>query len=565
MCAMRNWLFAIVFLLFASLVPVLGFATRATSSSIASQTLDHHMPLIDGLGHYHRQVSTKSALAQRYFDQGLAFLYGFNHEAALSSFRAASFADPECAMAYWGVAAALGPDINNQNVSPGDVQFARTAIATACDACGGATPVEKGLIEAIEKRYPKNAADDLLKCDREYATALLELAKRFPRDPDVGALGAEALMIVQSKSGPKDKRNPETKKETAAVLERVLKSSPDHPFALHLWIHAMDHLRQPERARIESDKLRQLALGIGHLMHMPSHVDIRLGRWQDAVVANERAIAADHVLRRAAPQRGSHTVYMAHNEQMLIYAAMMQGQAKKAMRAAEAALGLIAGLDVQVDPGAYDVFSSMPYEIRIRFGEWDAILAEPEPGSSLPFSRSIRHFARGIAYAAKRKVFEAKAEQQEFLAARRDVPTTLQFRFYRVVPLLDVAEKMLAGEILYREGKVADAGTALRAAVACEDKLDYADPPLWMQPVRHALGATLMDAGRYADAEAVYREDLKHNPENGWSLYGLFRSLEMQNKKGEAALVRSRFKKAWQYADFKMTSSCCCLPIPAHK
>jgi tetratricopeptide (TPR) repeat protein len=558
---MRNCLFTIAFLFFTSLLPVLGFATRVTSRNIADLAIDRQMPLIEGLGNYHRKVTTDSPRAQRYFDQGLAFLYGFNHEAALSSFRAAGFADPNCAMAYWGVAAALGPEINNPNIPLDDARIANMAIATARSVWGKATPVEKGLIDAIAKRYSKNEADDPLKCDRNYAAALLELGKTFPGDPDVSALGAEALMIVQCKARVKDRRNPEPKREIATILERVLKNCPDHPFALHLWIHAMDHLRQPERARIESDRLRELAPGIGHLMHMPSHVDIRLGRWQDAVVANERAVAADHVFRRAAPQRGSHSVYMAHNEHMLIYAAMMQGQRKKAMRAAEAALGLIPDLEALPDPGTYDVFKSMPYEILMRFGQWDAILAEPEPGFSFPFSRAIRHFSRGTAFTAKRNVLDARIEQQDFLKARKRVPQTLLFRFYRVVPSLDVAERMLAGEILYREGKVADAVAALRAAVACEDNLDYADPPLWIQPVRHALGATLMDAGRFAEAEAVYREDLKKHPENGWALYGLSRSLQMQDKKSEAALVRARFEKAWQYADFKLKSSCCCLPL----
>ncbi len=562
---MRSRSLALAFLLLATLVPALGFVTRATSRQSTATNRGRHTPFLAGLGNYSRKVTTDAAVAQRYFDQGLAFLYGFNHDAALWSFREAASADPNCAMAFWGVAAALGPDINNPEILPGDMEIAKTAVATARDVSAKATAVEKGLIEAIDKRYSVNGSDDALKCERNYATALLDLAKRFPGDPDVGALGAEALMIVQCKTSLKEKRTLEPKNEIATILERILKNCPDHPFALHLWIHAMDHLRQPERARSESDRLRQFAPGIGHLMHMPSHADIRLGRWQDAVLANERAVAADHVFRRALPERGSHAGYMAHNEQMLVYAAMMQGQSRTASRAAEAALGLIPEWEAKADPGTFDVFKSVPYEIRMRFGQWDAILADPEPGFSFPFSRAFRHFARGIAFAAKKKVPEAKAAQREFLTARKDVPKSQLFRFHRTVPLLEIAEKMLAGEILYREGRVAEGITALQSAVACEDKLEYSDPPLWMQPVRHALGATLMDAGRYTEAEAVYREDLKHNLENGWSLYGLFRSLEMQNKKGEAALVRSRFKKAWQYADFKMTSSCSCLPISANK
>jgi tetratricopeptide (TPR) repeat protein len=421
------------------------------------------------------------------------------------------------------------------------------------------------LIEALSKRYVDGEAQDQGKGERDYTNAMNDLVKAYPNDPDVGALTAEAMMLARLKGGGKKKESLYSKERAVATLEAVLRNSPRHPFALHLWIHAMDDLKRPEKARAESDRLRDLAPAIGHLMHMPSHIDVCVGRWPEAVTANERAVAADHAFRRLVPQRGSHLIYMAHNEHMLAYAAMMQGQRNKATLASESALGLLPAWEEEADPGTVDVFSSLPQEIRMRFGQWDAILAEPEPGASFPFSRAFRHFARGIALAAKKTVSEARAEQRTFASARKDVPKNLLFRLHRARPLLDVAEKMLAGEILYREGKVTEGVAALRSAVACEDKLERTDPPLWMQPVRHALGATLMDAGRYADAEAVYREDLKHNPENGWSLYGLFRSLEMQNKKGEAALVRSRFEKAWQYADFKMTSSCCCLPNPAHK
>ena len=223
-------------------------------------------------------MTTNSVVARRYFDQGLAFLYGFNHDAALWSFRAAAVEDPNCAMAFWGVAAALGPDINNPEISPDDVQLAKSAIATARavehEGDGDRERADRG----DRKRYSLDGSDEAIKCERSYATALLDLGKRFPGDPDVEALGAEALMIVQGKTSVKEKRALEPKKEIATILERILKECPDHPFALHLWIHSMDQLRQPERARTESDRLRQLAPGIGHLMHMPSHVDIRLGR-----------------------------------------------------------------------------------------------------------------------------------------------------------------------------------------------------------------------------------------------------------------------------------------------
>lgn len=561
---MRSLRLALAFVVIATAVPLFGLAARALSGR-PPISRDPKIPLLTGLGNYSRKVTTDSPIAQQYFDQGLALLYGFNHEGALRSFRAAADADPSCAMAYWGIAAAFGPDINGPDVAPAALEAGNEASTHARDLATRAADVEKGLIEAMTKRYQDPNADDQLPFDQAYASALTELAKRYPHDPDVHVLRAETLMVVAVKHVQKGRAPlPAENREVVAALNAALKESPNHPMGLHLLIHASEDSKRLDAAAAAADRLRNLAPGIGHLMHMPSHIDIRLGHWQQAVVANERAIAADHAYRRIDPEPGSHLLYMSHSHHMLIYAAMMQGQSEKAARTAEEVLGLLPGWHMRLEPGTLDVLTAAAYEIHLRFGKWDAMLAEPKP-AALPFAMAIWHNARGIARAAKKDVGGAKIEQREFVEACKHVPPNLTFRNHRTAPLLSIAEKLLEGEILYREGRVDAAVAALREGVGREDKLDFTDPPLWMQPVRHALGATLLDAGRFAEAEAVYREDLKHNPENGWSLYGLFRSLEMQQKKGEAVLVRSRFEKAWQYADFRMTSSCCCLPGPAHK
>jgi tetratricopeptide (TPR) repeat protein len=558
---MRNMTIAIGLILIALLLPIVGLGARLFASREVSLPSNERTPFFRGTGTYNRKVTTTSGTAQGYFDQGLAFLYGFNHEGALASFRSAADADPNCAMAHWGIAAALGPDINDPEPTRQALIAAHEAILKAQNTMGGGAAVEKSLINALAQRYIEPEAVDRQHSDQVYAEALADLAMKHPEDPDVCALKAEAFMVLAALAAKKQSKAPaapDPQGDVVATLRSLLKRCPNHPLALHLWIHACEALR-PKKAVSEADRLRQLCPGIGHLVHMPSHVDIRLGRWQQAIEANELAIAADHMYRRLAPGRGSHAGYMSHSENMLLYAAMMQGQSTKATLAAEEMLSRFTPQINRV-PGDADVLFAMAYEIHMRFGRWEAMLAEPEPTDSLPFTRSMRHFARGIAFAALKRTKEAKGEQLEFVTSRKQVTGNLLFRGHPVGPIFEIAVKMLEGEILYREGKVAEAIAALGQAVRHEDELDYAEPPLWMLPVRHALGATLMDAERYAEAERVYRDDLLQHPENGWSLNGLFRSLKMQDKKVEADLVRQRFEKAWRYADVKISSSCCCLP-----
>jgi tetratricopeptide (TPR) repeat protein len=517
-------------------------------------------PRFTGLGPHRRKVTTSSDAAQQYFDQGLAFLFGFNHDEAIRSFEAAAAIDPQCAMAFWGIAAANGPHINNPAVDAAHAKAAWSALTKARALATAATKVEQALIEALAKRYADPQPAERKPLDEAYAAALSEVWKAYPDDADVGALTAEAMMDLH----PWDQwtlageAQPGTE-DVLRILDEVLARSPKHPLALHLMIHAVEASPHPEKAEAAADRLRDLEPALGHMVHMPSHIDVRRGRWQDAVTANQKAIAADAAYRKTMPQQGFYRVYMAHNFHMLAYAAMMQGESKKATEAIEEMLAGIPEDFIKQNAAMIDGFFAMPYELDMRFGRWDAMLARPKPRDSFPITTALWHYARGVSFAAKDDVAKAKSEQQAFAAAVKAVPKGASFAKNTAAAILGVAEKTLDGEILYREGKADDAFAAFREAARREDSLHYIEPPAWIQPVRHAFGAALMDAHRYSDAETVYRADLGHYPENGWSLFGLSRSLKMQGKDTEAAAVTVRFDKIWEHADVKLSSSCFCL------
>lgn len=519
------------------------------------------VPLFDGLGTHGRKVSTTSADAQKYFNQGLAFLYAFNHDEAIRSFQEAARLDPSCAMAWWGIAIANGPHINNPAVPEPRAKAAWEALAKAKAAAASAFPVEQDLISALEKRYADPQPADRKPLDEAYAAAMRQLWKKYPHDADVGALFAESMMDLR----PWDlwtldfQPQPGTE-EIVTTLEAALKLDPNHPLALHLYIHAVEASPHPEKAAAPADRLRDLQPGLGHLVHMPSHIDVRLGAWKKAVIANEKAIVADANYQKKSPRQDFYQVYMAHNRHMLAYACIQRGESAKALKAVQEMAAAVPPEWVKENAAVVDGFTAMPLEVLVRFGKWDEVLAAPEPPEFLPIARAMRHCARGVAFAAKKDVAEARQEQAAFLAAKAKVPDEAVFSNNKGQDLLAVAEHLLAGEILYRDGKVDEAIAALQEAIGREDRLRYAEPPDWLRPVRHTLGATLLSEGRAAEAEQVYREDLARYPYNGWSLYGLARSLEMSGKKSEAAATLAQFKEAWADADFELTSSCLCLP-----
>jgi tetratricopeptide (TPR) repeat protein len=338
----------------------------------------------------------------------------------------------------------------------------------------------------------------------------------------------------------------------------VRKLDPGHPLALHLYIHAVE-AQDPARADGAADALRERLPGLGHLVHMPSHIDVRRGRWQEAIVANTKAIEADARYRARSPEPGFYRLYMAHNHHMLTYGAMMSGQSALALRRIREMVKDIP-LDFFRANAWADGFMAMPLEVLMRFGRWDEILAEPQFPEFVPISRSLQHDARGVSFAATDRVPDADKELAAFREARTRVPKEAFFGNNAGHDVLDVAERVLRGELLFRSGKREEGIAQLREAVEREDKLRYDEPPDWIQPVRHPLGAALLQMGRFAEAEAVFRADLEKLPDNGWGLYGLHRALALQKKKAEAATVLKRFQTIWVRADVKIQSACLCLP-----
>lgn len=519
------------------------------------------VPFFDGLGQHGRKVTTTSTVAQRYFDQGLCFLFAFNHDEAIRSFRQASQLDPQCAMAWWGIAVANGPNINNPVVSAEQATAAWEALTKARAAAAGASPVEQALIEAVSKRYADPQPKDRKPLDEAYAAAMRAVWKNNPTDADIGALFAEAMMDLRPWDlwTPQGEAQPGTA-DIVAALEATLTQSPRHPLALHLYIHALEASPQPEKAIAPADRLRTLQPGLGHMVHMPSHIDVRTGRWALAAESNLKAIAADRRYREISPRQGFYRIYMAHNHHMLSFAAMMRGQSRLAISAINEMATTMPPEWVKENAAMADGFTAMPIEVLVRFGRWDDVLAAPEPPDYLPIARALRRGSRGIAFAAKGELDKASEEQQAFLAAAKLVPEEARVGNNSAADVLAVARHLLAGEILVRTPQSDQGISELYEAVKCEDRLRYSEPPDWIHPTRHALGATLLTLGKDAEAEKVYREDLTKLPNNGWSLFGLSRSLKGQGKMDEAERVEARFREVWRDADVKITSSCFCQP-----
>jgi tetratricopeptide (TPR) repeat protein len=521
-------------------------------------------PFYDGLGSYSRKITTDSPEAQRYFDQGLAFLHGFNHRAAIRAFQQAAEIEPGCAMAHWGVALACGPHINFTAVPPPAAELAWKELELARKNFANASPVEGALIDALGKRYANPQPEDRSGLDRAYADAMRQVWKKYPEDPGVGALFAEAMMDLR----PWDQWTPEGKPqpgtdEILATLDAVLKLSPNHPLANHLYIHAVEASPNPERAMAAADRLRNLQPGLAHNVHMPSHIDIRTGQWLKAVDTNVKAVEADQRYRKIfGPAKGFLNVYIAHNRHMLAYAAMMTGQRDLAIKHIRAMVAELPADFLKENALHAEGFMAMPLEVMVRFGLWDQILAEPEHYTEqMWFTRAFHHAARAIAYAAKSDTANARNEQLIFLERAKLVPKEASLGNNSCEAILGVVTPMVEGEILVAEGKIDRGIEQLRDAIQKEDALKYDEPPGWLIPVRHSLGAVLMKQQRFAEAEQVYRDDLARLPENGWSLLGLAESMRKQKKNSdEVAQTQAKFKKVWAKADLTITTSCLCQP-----
>jgi len=524
-----------------------------------STTSEPGAPLLEGLGDLHYPISTKSQLAQRLFDQGFILSYGFNHEEAERSFRAAAEVDPACAMCWWGAALVVGPNINAP-MSPDAVPRAWEALGRALAWRETATDREGALIDALATRYTEEVLEDRSALDRAYAEAMVEASARFPDDVQIATLSAEALMDVHpwdywQKDGAPQPWTP----QILEILEGVLALAPNHPGANHFYIHAVEASKNPDRGLPAAERLGKLVPGAGHLVHMPAHIYIRTGRYHEGSEANIRAIASDHEYMTQCRQQGIYPVtYHPHNHHFLWASASLEGRSELAIKAAietaehsEHALMCKPGIG-----GAQQHFRTIPYYGYVRFGKWDALLAEPEP-EDVPYVRGVWHYGRGMAYAAKGDL-EAAGRELAALRATAAEEALEGVRIWEVNSVrvvLAVAEKMLEGELAFRRGDSDAAIELLTKAVSTEGELIYGEPSDWFYPVRHSLGYVLLEAGRPAEAEKVYRADLEVYRENGWSLFGLAQALRAQGKDAEAAAVNTRLEKAWQWADVKLTGS----------
>ena len=540
-----------------------GFGLPAAPNSAASgSSIQLEVPLFEGLGPHTRKVTTESELAQRYFDQGLAFLHAFNHDEAIRSFREATRHDPACAMAWWGVAFANGPHINFPAVPPDRAVAAWEALQQAQAHRGGGTAVEQALIDALGHRYAHPQPEDRASLDQAFADAMRKVWQAHREDADVGAFFAESLMDLRPWDLWTSDGQPQPgTDEVVTTLEAVFALDLNHPLANHLYIHAIEASPNPGLADAAADRLRDLQPGLGHSVHMPSHIDVRRGRWHAAIEANVKAIAADQAYRQTSRKPpGFYRLYMAHNQHMLAWGAMMTGQQELALRHIRQMVADIPPDFLKENVAWVDAFAAMPYEVLIRFGRWDEVLAEPLPPEHQPLTRALHHAARGIAFAAKGEVSAARSEQAAFTQAAAAVPSEFTVGNNPAAAVLAIAGPMIEGEILFRAGEVDSGLVRLRDAVAAEDALRYDEPPGWILPVRHSLGASLMQEQRFAEAEQVYRDDLERLPENGWSLYGLAQALHRQGRHAEASRTENRFKTIWSKADLQITSSCLCVP-----
>lgn len=526
----------------------------AEAPSAAGSTAAPGVPLLSNLGSHHRDITTSSKEAQRYFDQGLRLTFAFNHEEAINSFREALKYDSGCAMCYWGIALAMGPNINLP-MAPELEPQAHAAAQKAQEVSTRASPTEKAFIEALSKRYAPQPGTDRTARDAAYADAMRKVWQSYPKDTDAGTLFAEALMDLQpwdywtAEGQPKGNAP-----EIVATLEQVLELDPNHPGACHYYIHAVEASPKPERAVPCAERLAKLMPGAGHLVYMPAHIYLRVGRYHEAAEHNIHAVAVDHEYLSQRKLKGIYPAgYYPHNVHFLWAALTMEGRSKEALKAAQDLHALVSWDEARAEP-AMEEFTPTLLFARARFGKWDDILMMREPPAELLYTRAIWHYARGLAYAANERMAEAAEEHARLSELIKEMPADRVVGITKVADLSRIAERVLAGEIAARRGDYVQAIPTLQEGVQMQDDLRYYEPPPWPHSVRHFLGHALLEAGRAADAEQVYRQDLRRYPENGWALHGLVHSLEAQGRKKEADAARQRYVKAWQHADVRLVA-----------
>jgi tetratricopeptide (TPR) repeat protein len=508
---------------------------------------------LTAIGRQHHTIETKSKVAQDYFDQGVTFIYGFNHEEAGRAFQRAAELDPASPMPLWGIALAVGPNYNS-DVDAEREKLAYETIQKAKAVAEHAPQAERDYVAALALRYSGEKSPDYKKLARDYAAAMKSLSDKYPDDLDAATLYAESLMDLNPwKLWTHEGTPAENMEEIVRVLESVLARDPNHAGANHFYIHAVEASPHPERALPSARRLDTMVPQAGHLVHMPAHIYIRTGDYADAVKNNAEAAKVDRAYARKADQEGSmyDLMYHSHNEHFLAAAASMEGQYIEAKAAAD-------GLATRLLPHTkmipmLDSFILTPLWVDARFGKWDVILATPEPAKELPGTHVMWHYVRTLAFAARGEKEKAVGEREQFAAEVKAFPADANFgEFNTAKDVLGMATHILDARIAMAAGNKDAAITHWRAAVEMQDALNYDEPPDWYYPVRESLGAALLAAGKPTDAEQVFREDLKRNPRNPRSLFGLMHSLKAQQKDADAAWVEKQFDTSWRNADTEL-------------
>ncbi len=529
------------------------------SSTICAQQSDMQMKmpaekpvtLMAGLGSLHHPTSTRNPEAQRFFDQGLSLIFAFNHDEAVRSFKRALELDPQMAMAWWGIALALGPNIN-QSVDLAHEQAAVDAAQKALALAKDKPEIERAYIDALGKRYSIDPKADLKKLSVDYKNAMGELSKKYPDDLDCATLYAESMMDLRPwQLWSADGKPAEGTEEIVAVLESVLRRNPNHPGAIHYYIHAIEASPHPERALAYAPKLPQLMPAAGHLVHMPAHIYERVGDYSAAARSNAEAAAADEAYFKATGVQGYYSMYYAHNLDFLAVANGMQGRYRDAL---DASIKLVDFTRPMVkDMPMFEPILAKTMLMWERFHKWDEIMKQPEPDASLPSTRAVWHFARGMAYAWRGDIANAEAEQQASLRAAKSVPADSMSSLNPTNQILAIAQDVLDARIAETKHDYQKALDSFFKGIKDEDSLAYDEPPQWFHPVRESMGGYLLRIGNYHDAEVLFRDDLKRNKLSGRSLFGLMESLKALKKTQAAAIAQSEFETAWKNADTKLS------------
>jgi len=522
-----------------------GTATAAADSATAGRT-----PIYDNLGSYHMAVSVRSQVAQQYFDQGLRLTYGFNHDEAIKSYTEGIREDSTCAMCWWGIAYALGPNINVP-MDTGAVRPAWDALQHAVRLAPDATAREQAYIKALEARYVAQPEANRASLDSAWAKAIGQVSRRYPKDDDAATLYAEALMDLRPWNYWTNAGKPlaPSTLEQLAVLERVTRRNPNHPGACHFYIHAIEASNSAAKAVPCAERLGSLVPGAGHLVHMPTHIYMRLGRWEEAVEHNQVAVHVDQQYLDARHPTGVYPLgYVPHNYHVMWEALNMTGRSAEALAAARTIAEKVPAEVVRMIP-PFEYYTPTVLFTLARFSRWDQALAEPAPPADLRYSTGIWYYTRGLAFAAKGQLDSARVALDSLTAIGAAIPPEQTANLNSSKALLQVAERSLSANLAQREGRLDDAVGAFRKGIEVEDNLIYDEPTAWALPLRQQLGAVLLAAKRNKDAEQAFRQDLVRFPNNGWSLHGLAEALRAQGRTREADEIAAAFRKVWAKSD----------------